>query len=67
VDQEALRRHLLDPPEGSAAARARDYGIDLTLVLENLLLTPGERLDRAEAGSRGLAWLKTMRERNRRT
>jgi hypothetical protein len=36
--------YLLDPPPGSAAARARDFGIDLTLTLQRLRLTPDERL-----------------------
>jgi len=34
--------YFLDPPPGSAAARAVEFGIDLTLTLENLRLTPGE-------------------------
>lgn len=36
--------HLLNPPPGSAAARAREFGIDLTLTLQRLRLTPEERL-----------------------
>jgi hypothetical protein len=36
--------HLLNPPPGSAAARARDFGIDLTLLIQRLRLTPEERL-----------------------
>ena len=36
--------HLLNPPPGSAAARARDFGIDLTLTLQRLRLTPDERV-----------------------
>ncbi|HEX8456182.1 MAG TPA: hypothetical protein VF656_02580 [Pyrinomonadaceae bacterium] len=36
--------HLLNPPPGSAAARARDFGIDLTLTLQRLRLTPTERV-----------------------
>jgi hypothetical protein len=36
---------LLNPPPGSAAARARDFGIDLTLLIQRLRLTPEERLD----------------------
>jgi len=30
--------HFLNPPPGSAAARAVEFGIDLTLTLENLRL-----------------------------
>lgn len=40
---------LLNPAPGTAAARARDFGIDLTLTIGNLRLTPQERLERLEA------------------
>ena len=39
-----VEEHLLNPPPGSAAAAARDFGIDLTLLLQRLRLTPEERL-----------------------
>ena len=39
---------LIHPKPGSAAARARDFGVDLTLTLSNLRLTPEERLLRLE-------------------
>ena len=32
--------YFLNPPPGSAAERAAEFGIDLTLTLENLRLTP---------------------------
>ena len=35
---------LLHPRPGTAAAAARDFGIDLTLAYENLKLTPEERI-----------------------
>jgi hypothetical protein len=37
---------LLNPRPGSKIAAARDYGIDLTLVVENLRLTPEQRLEK---------------------
>jgi hypothetical protein len=40
-----VEAYLLNPPPGSAAARARDFGIDLTLLIQRLRLTPEERLD----------------------
>lgn len=40
-----VEEHLLNPPPGSAAARARDFGIDLTLLIERLRRTPEERLN----------------------
>ena len=33
-----------NPPPGSKLAEAKEYGIDLTLLLENLTLTVSERL-----------------------
>lgn len=49
------REHLInlinDPPPGSKIAEAKEYGVDLTLLVENLEMTPTERLralDRAQ-------------------
>ncbi|MEP7336351.1 MAG: hypothetical protein ABI977_01175, partial [Acidobacteriota bacterium] len=39
---------FLNPAPGTAAARARDFGIDLTLTLACLRLTPQQRLERLE-------------------
>lgn len=35
---------LLNPRPGSKIAAARDFGIDLTLLVENLRITPSERI-----------------------
>jgi hypothetical protein len=35
---------ITDPPPGSDIAAAKEYGIDLTLLVENLDLTVAERL-----------------------
>lgn len=35
--------------EPNAITRARDFGIDITLLIENLKLTPTERLRKAQA------------------
>jgi hypothetical protein len=47
-ERETMKRdteaHFLNPPPGSAAERARDFGIDLTLTLQRLRLTPDERV-----------------------
>ena len=40
---ERARRRLLNPQPGSRAAAARDFGVDLSLLLEQLRLTPEER------------------------
>ena len=37
-------RWLIEPKPGTAAARARDFGIDLSLTVSNLRLTPHERV-----------------------
>jgi hypothetical protein len=39
---------LLHPKPGTAAAAARDFGIDLTLAYENLKLSPEERVRRLD-------------------
>ena len=36
--------YFLNPPPGSAAARAVEFGVDLTLTLENLRLSPEDRI-----------------------
>ena len=35
---------IQNPPPGSAIEAAREFGIDLYTTLENLRLTPGERM-----------------------
>jgi hypothetical protein len=35
---------LMNPRPGSPIAKARDFGIDLTLLVENLRLTPAQRI-----------------------
>jgi hypothetical protein len=43
---------LRDPPPGSKTRAARDFGVDLTMMVRNaFLLTPAERLERAQSGS----------------
>ncbi len=37
-------RLLIEPKPGTAAAAARDFGIDLSLTVSNLRLTPEERV-----------------------
>jgi hypothetical protein len=39
---------LLHPRPGTAAARARNFGVDLSLTVSNLRLTPEQRLIRLE-------------------
>lgn len=53
-----LEDYLLYPPAGSAAARAVQFGIDLTLILGNLRLTPEERIRKLDSFIEGVAQLK---------
>ena len=53
-----VEAYLLNPPPGSAAARARAFGIDLTLLIQRLRLTPEERLRQLQ---RAMIELETMR------
>jgi hypothetical protein len=39
-----IEEYFLNPPPGSAAERPAAFDIDLTLTLENLRLTPEERI-----------------------
>jgi hypothetical protein len=60
------RRRILNPEPGSALARAREYGIDLTLIARNISLTPEERLKnavRSQAMARTLAEIRANTER----
>jgi predicted ATPase len=56
--EEKLRR----PQPGSAMARARDYGIDLTLLIERLRRTPEERVRDLQRAIKGM---EAMRGRAR--
>lgn len=40
----SVEEKLLNPRPGSKIAGARDFGIDLTLLVRNLKLTPEQRL-----------------------
>jgi hypothetical protein len=50
--------YFLNPPAGSAAQRASEYGIDLTLTLATWRLTPQERIEKLDALVDGVAWLR---------
>ncbi|HSE33370.1 MAG TPA: hypothetical protein VLA93_17495 [Pyrinomonadaceae bacterium] len=53
----------MNPPPGSAAARAVEFGIDLTLTLENLRLTPEERIRQLQDSIAGIAELRATARR----
>jgi len=52
------QERLLHPAPGSAIERARDYGIDLTLLVEQLRLTPAERVRKLESAATELEKLR---------
>ena len=51
--------YFLNPPHDSAAARATEFGIDLTLTLENLRLTPEERIRKLDQFIEAIARVRT--------
>ncbi|HTK25586.1 MAG TPA: hypothetical protein VL327_03445 [Pyrinomonadaceae bacterium] len=53
---------LLNPLPGSKIAAARDFGIDLTLTVSQLRLTPQQRIDNLQAAMKFLAELDRARE-----
>jgi hypothetical protein len=53
-----IEDYFLNPPPGSAAERAAAFGIDLTLTLQNLRLTPEERIRKLDDFIAGIATMK---------
>jgi post-segregation antitoxin (ccd killing protein) len=49
----------------TAVERARAFGVDISLLMENLRLTPKERLEKAQEAARSLAALQTEAEKGR--
>ncbi|HEX6279315.1 MAG TPA: hypothetical protein VFZ49_04800 [Pyrinomonadaceae bacterium] len=57
---------LLNPRRGSKIAEAKEFGIDLTLLVSNLRLSPEERLRRNDDLNSGLDQLaEAMRKAKR--
>lgn len=52
---------LLNPRPGSKIAAAKEFGIDLTLVVSQLRLTPQERIDGLQSSMKFLAELDRAR------
>jgi uncharacterized protein (DUF2461 family) len=53
------------PPRRSKLAAAKKYGVDLTLLIENLSLTPTERAKKLSSGAKSLRALRLAGERHR--
>ena len=56
-------QRLRDPAPGSRIEAARDYGIDLTLLIEQLRLTPAERARKLERASTALEQVRGVARR----
>jgi hypothetical protein len=54
---------LLHPVRGSQIEAARDHGIDLTLLCEQLRLTPAERARKLERASTALEQVRGIARR----
>jgi hypothetical protein len=61
-ERERLIELINNPPPGSKLAAAREYGIDLTLFLHSLELSPGERLQELDAAQPFLEELRRAAE-----
>jgi hypothetical protein len=55
---------LLNPAPGSRIEAARNYGIDLTLLVEHLRLTPAERASKLESASKALEQVRGIARRH---
>jgi hypothetical protein len=61
-DQQKLAWELIsNPPAGSKLAEAKEYGIDLTLLVANLSRTPTERAQRLVDGAETLRVLRNAK------
>jgi len=47
-----IEEKLLNPKPGSKIAAAKEFGIDLTLLIKNLQLTPEERVNNMQKSMR---------------
>ena len=56
-------RLLLNPPPGSRIEAAKKYGVDLTLLIEQLRLTPEERVRKLESATEALAKVRGIARR----
>jgi len=64
-DLQRAEKRLLHPAPGSRIEAARDYGIDLTLLLGQLRLTPAERVRKLEAAATALEKVRGAARRPR--
>jgi len=60
-----IEEKLLNPRPGSKVAAAKEFGIDLTLLLVNLRLTPEQRLEKLQQAVDGLEGLRAEVRKSR--
>jgi hypothetical protein len=58
--RKSAEERLRHPRPGSAIAHARDYGIDLTLLIERLRLTPEERVRDLQRAIKGMEVMRGL-------
>jgi hypothetical protein len=58
AERERLIRLINDPPSGSKIAEAKEYGIDLTLLVRRLELSPTARLEELESAQEFIEQLR---------
>jgi len=63
AERERLIELINNPLPGSKIAEAKDYGVDLTLLVESLELTPAERLRALDRAQEFLEELRRPKER----
>ena len=63
--RESLIRLISDPLPGSKMAAAREFGIDLTLLVRKLELTPTERLRELAAAQNFITELQRAKRNGR--
>lgn len=65
-EQKKLAYELItNPPPGSKLAEAKHWGVDLTLLYENLKLTPEQRARKVEDGAEALQALRAAAANHR--
>ncbi len=61
----SIEEKLLNPKPGSKVAAAKEFGIDLTLLIRNLRLTPEERLNENQQAVNDLIIMNQQMKKSR--
>jgi len=64
-ERDALIEMINNPPRGSRLAAARDFGVDLSLLVSSLELTPTERARRFSAAASFFDSVRVIVRKNR--